>query len=98
EASRRARYERYFEQVVCVFGRITAMLERIEAAGRRKNAVIVIHGDYGSRISLADKDRSPRKISQRDLVDLHATFFSVRSRHTAAGLDGEFISLQRLFA
>jgi hypothetical protein len=59
-----------------------------------RDAVIIIHGDHGSRISSGD---TLEDYSQRDFVDNYATFFAVRSPAVQPGVDCEFVSLPEVF-
>ena len=98
EASRKARYRNYFGQVLCIFKKLTVLMDRLKAAGRLDDTLIIIHGDHGSRISLAGRHDNPANLSKRDLIDLYAAYFAIRFPHAKGGQDREFISLQSLFS
>ena len=93
--ARRAYYKLYYEQVSCVFKKLTALMKRIENLKQFKNATIIIHGDHGSRISAGQFFEG---LSDRDLVDNYSTLFSIRSPELKPGYDLRLVSIQRLFA
>ena len=51
--SRATRYARYFEQASCVQKKLEQLMMAIPPSLRR-DAIVIIHGDHGSRISLVD--------------------------------------------
>ena len=95
EEARSFYYKFYFEQVSCVYKKLTGFMEKIENLEQFKNATIVIHGDHGSRIS---SGQFMEILSDRDFVDNYSTLFSIRSPEVKPGYDMEFVSIQRLFA
>jgi len=92
--ARRAYYKLYYEQVSCVFNKLTVLMKRIEDLKQFKNATIIIHGDHGSRISAGQFFEG---LSDRDLVDNYSTLFSIRSPDWKTGYDTRSVSVQRLF-
>jgi hypothetical protein len=98
-APRTQTYRRYFEQVRCTHGRVTALLQRMDDAGLLDRATVIIHGDHGSRISLVRAvDKNAGRLSDLDLVDNYATFLAIRKPGLGAGYDREIRSIQDLFA
>ncbi|HEX2123872.1 MAG TPA: sulfatase-like hydrolase/transferase [Thermoanaerobaculia bacterium] len=87
-------YERYLGQVRCVENKLDSFMAAIGQSENFRDAVIVIHGDHGSRISSGDVLED---YSRRDFVDNYATFFAVRSPVVQPGVDCEFVSLSEVF-
>ncbi|MFL6244706.1 MAG: sulfatase-like hydrolase/transferase [Thermoanaerobaculia bacterium] len=94
EKKRQEYYGSYFGQVRCVAKKLDDFMSTLEKSDRFRDAVVVIHGDHGSRISVSDVLED---YSKRDFVDNYAAFFAVRSPAAAAGLDCEFTSLPEVF-
>ena len=91
----RSEYRRYFGQVRCVHHHLDRIMTTIAAQARLRDAVIVLHGDHGSRI--------PRPIqtgvgARSHLVDGLSTLFAVRAPGIVPGRDGKQEGLDRLFA
>jgi len=93
--TRRAYYELYYEQVACVYSKLTTFMERIEGLDQFDNATVVLHGDHGSRISAGQFFEG---LSDQDLVDNYSTLFSIRSPLSKPGYVMRSVSVQRLFA
>ena len=87
-------FERYLRQVRCVESKMDDFMNAIRQSENFRDAVIIIHGDHGSRISNGDVLED---YTQRDFVDNYATFFAVRSPGLPAGIDCEFVSLPEVF-
>lgn len=91
---RRGFYEGYFAQLGCVQSKLDEFMTAIRQSENFRDAVIIIHGDHGSRISSGNVLED---YTRRDFVDNYATFFAVRSPAAPAGLDCEFVSLPEIF-
>lgn len=87
-------YELYLAQLRCVGNKLDDFMTAIEQSDNFRDAVIIIHGDHGSRISDSDvlEDLSPR-----DYIDNYGAFFAVRAPNVQPGVDCEFVSLQEIF-
>ena len=96
--TRRARYRRYFEQTRCLYRRLDTLFETMRRSGRLADAVIVVQGDHGSRITLDDPDSGrTRPLGDGDKVDSFSTLFAVKAPGIAPGYDLRLMSLQTLF-
>jgi hypothetical protein len=85
--SRARRYESYFGQVACVEKKIDEMIAAIPAP-LQHDAIIVVHGDHGSRITLADpQPAKPDALSPSDYLDAYSTLFAVRAPQLQVGYD-----------
>ncbi|HEU4888959.1 MAG TPA: hypothetical protein VFV49_13820, partial [Thermoanaerobaculia bacterium] len=71
EQRRREFYESYFGQVRCVASQLDGFMAAVGRSEQFRDAVIVIHGDHGSRISISDVVED---YGRRDFVDNYATF------------------------
>lgn len=90
---RRQRYVRYFEQVRCLYKKMDEFLQRLAKAGVLENAVVVLHGDHGSRIVEWDQPEP-----SRDNIDKLSTLFAIRRPEEPAGYDPRQASVQTLFS
>jgi hypothetical protein len=89
--SRALRYDRYLEQVACTHRKLDEIFQAMQRAGNFEDALIIVHGDHGSRISLAPLDtRAADLITDQDFLDAYPTLFAIRrpgaSNGAAAGL------------
>lgn len=91
---RRDFYERYLGQVRCVENKLDHFMAAINRSENFRDAVIIIHGDHGSRISSGDLIED---YTERDFVDNYGAFFAIRSPFVPAGVDCEFVSLPEIF-
>ena len=76
---RASRYRSYFRQVACALRQIDRLIEAIPP-GLRHDAIIIIQGDHGSRITLVDPTTVANASPARsDYLDAFSTMFAVRS-------------------
>ncbi len=95
---RALRYRHYFEQVACVNGKIEGLFEALRRAGVYEKAIILIHGDHGSRIGVegypmvsnADQ-RSPT-----DYINSFSTLFAAKGPPYEPGYDLRYRPLDEL--
>ena len=98
-AERSQHYELYFEQVECVFFQLGDIFTRLKEAGRFDDAIIIIHGDHGSRLYLQDASSSNRDdLPAQSNVDAYSTLFAIKSPELAPGYRPEVISVQEIFS
>jgi arylsulfatase A-like enzyme len=80
QSSRTLRYHLYFDQVRCTTRRLQELFERMKSAGLFADALIIVHGDHGSRIfRVAPRAKNKDKLARQDLLDGFSTLFAVRS-------------------
>lgn len=85
--SRAERYARYFEQATCVRKKLDLLMAAIPAS-LRGDAIVIVHGDHGSRIALVEPGLpGEARMSVSDYADSYSTLFAVRSPHLGAGYD-----------
>jgi hypothetical protein len=87
-------YARYLAQLRCVAHKLDDFMTAVGRSDNYRDAVIVVHGDHGSRISIDDILEDYR---ERDFVDNYGAFFAVRAPGVPAGVDCEFLSLPEAF-
>jgi hypothetical protein len=92
--ARRTYYEQYLRQVRCVVSKIDALLSDLRGRPEFSDALILIHGDHGSRISSGS---FAEQIGPSDMIDNYATFFAVRGPGIDPGTDCLFTSLPQIF-
>jgi hypothetical protein len=81
---RAVRYLLYIDQLACTQRWVGRLLRAIPDHIRR-DAIVVLHGDHGSRITLNPQPPAPPRAS--DAVDVHSTLFAVRGPGVSPGED-----------
>jgi hypothetical protein len=85
--SRGERYRAYFQQLLCAQKKVGELIASIPPA-LRQDAVIIVQGDHGSRISLVDPStKAEVKLVASDYADAFSTLFAVRSSSIERGYD-----------
>ena len=83
----------------CVRKALQEFFEEVQQIGVYDDATIIVHGDHGSRITLAVPNRMYADLlTDDDLVDNYSTLFAVYGRGFDRGFDTSFRSVQALFA
>ena len=90
-----AEYRRYFAQTRCVHRYLDRMVKTIDANPKLGDAVIVFHGDHGSRIP---RPAQPTGSGRSPLIDGLSALFAVRAPGVIPGPDNVEQGLDRLFA
>ncbi|HTK28965.1 MAG TPA: sulfatase-like hydrolase/transferase [Vicinamibacterales bacterium] len=84
---RAERYAGYFQQVRCAEKKVDALIAAIPEP-LRKDAVIIVQGDHGSRISLVDPTTvASAAPAPSDYADMFSTLFAVRAPSIAPAYD-----------
>jgi hypothetical protein len=89
------RYRLYWEQIQCVWSQVEKLLAVANANKNLKDAIILFHGDHGSRI------RAPKAEAVSDAQnddDLHSALFAIRGPGIVPGVDERSIWLVQAFA
>jgi hypothetical protein len=78
--SRAERYQLYVEQAACTRVKLGRLLEAVETNPALRDAVVVLHGDHGTRIAIEDRAALADSgyTEAHYLRDWHAAFFAVR--------------------
>jgi hypothetical protein len=75
---RASRYEKYAAQLRCLYTLLDRFMSQLPMDVMR-DAVLVFHGDHGSRIMLVEPSaRREPQLTPRDLIDGYSTLFAVR--------------------
>lgn len=90
--SRRERYSQYFDQTLCLYSQLRTLFEQLRDSGRLDDAVVLMHGDHGSRIA----GRHPASWRE-EYQDVHSTLFAVKAPGIAPGVDHSHRSVSQLF-
>jgi hypothetical protein len=93
-AGRLVRYKLYIDQVRCVGRRVEQIVAAVPADLAR-DAVIIVQGDHGSRITEHNPDQPLSHIS--DFVDVYSTLFAVRAPGIRPGYQPDQVSLSCIF-
>jgi hypothetical protein len=91
---RRTRYQLFVAQMRCFNRVIDDVLEAIPR-DLADNAVVIVHGDHGSRIT--ERDPAQPRATKSDFIDSYSTMLAVRSPAIPAGYQSEQISLPCVF-
>lgn len=80
----------YRQQVGCMMRKLDRMIAAFESSPAGRNAVIILHGDHGTRITKKDPiNAEAGKLSPADLMASYSTLFAVRSPGLAAGVEAQ---------
>lgn len=73
-----AREQAYAEQVACLQQQLARLLDALDRTPAGREAIILIHGDHGSRIAPSQPIVGGPVLSQRELLMSYSTFFAIR--------------------
>ena len=77
--SRAGRYLRYLPQAACALAELRRLFNRMRELGLYDEAIIVVHGDHGSRISLHSAHLQNRDVlSPEDFRDIYSVLFAIK--------------------
>ena len=98
--SRTDAYIAYSNQVRCIHREIQDLLAKLRESNDLADAVVIIHGDHGSRISINSPEGTDdlSAVSQQDLIDTFSTFFAVKAPGVRPGKDDRLWSITDIFA
>ncbi|NKB58335.1 MAG: hypothetical protein GKS00_18575 [Alphaproteobacteria bacterium] len=99
DASRRQRYVEYFDQIRCTMRELEALFDVMKRNGTYERAVIVVHGDHGSRINVVEPNAAnASKMTADDYIDGYSTLFALKAPGLTPGVDSRMLPLSRLLA
>lgn len=82
------REDAYAKQLICTTRQIGAVLKAVDNTPAGRNAIVIIHGDHGSRISdFEPLAENIARIDDDDLVAGYSTLFAVRAPGIQPGYD-----------
>jgi hypothetical protein len=91
--SRALRYSRYGDQVRCTLRRLDALLDAIPE-DRRRDAVVIVQGDHGPKISLRQPaEETMARLVPSDYADTYSALFAVRGPRLGGRTDGRQMPL-----
>lgn len=93
-----AREAAYAEQVTCLQTRLARMLDALDRSAAGREAIVLIHGDHGSRIAPSQPFVDGPALSQRELLMAYSTLFAIRVPGEAGGEVGGTHALDELMA
>jgi hypothetical protein len=97
--SRARRYRPYLAQLICVHAKLAVLFERMRGSGTFDDAIIIVHGDHGSRLEIVPPKAPLReRMSPADYVDSFSTLFAVKSPAHPPGSDPRLLPLDLLLA
>jgi hypothetical protein len=77
-SSEAKREKGYADQVRCLQGRLGIMMDELEKTQAGRQAIVIIHGDHGSRIAPGHPFQGGPALSERQQVMLYSTLFAIR--------------------
>jgi hypothetical protein len=96
--SRGIRYRAYQDQLVCAANRIGGLLEKLAREPWWDDAVVVVHGDHGSRIDfMQPTSEFAEEFTAQGLMDGFSTLFAVKAPGAPAGYDRRQLPIGHLF-
>lgn len=99
QESRALRYPLYLGQMFCLQSRLETMFAILEEKGLWEDAIVVIHGDHGSRISQwPPAPVCKSNVSSQDLVDSFSTLYAVKAPGLEAGYHRDLLPIDHLFS
>lgn len=97
--SRAVRYPMYLDQMFCLQSRVDTMFRILRDKGLWEQAIIIIHGDHGSRISQwPAAPITGDKVSPTDMVDVFSTIFAVKGPGIEGGYHRDLLPIDHLFS
>lgn len=95
--SRAERYRRYVAQIRCLQAMLERLFGALQEAGVWDDALVVVHGDHGSRIMRTlPSERNAERLTREDFKDGFSTLFAVRKPGLEARLEPGLRPLQAL--
>jgi len=96
---RQQKYSLYLEQLVCTQRKLAELFDAMREAEVYRDAVIIIHGDHGSRIGMGPMRAAlePR-IRPRDYVDSFSTLLAIKAPGITPTYDRRFLPMDSIFA
>ncbi len=99
DATRALRYPLYLAQMECLLTRLEAIFGVVKAKGLWDEAVIIVHGDHGSRLShWQPRYENREQLTAADLVDCYSTLFAMKGPGVVPGYYRQLLPVDRLLA
>lgn len=94
--SAQTREQAYAAQVRCLQSKLARMMRVLDTTRAGREAIVLIHGDHGSRISPIAPYRGGPQLSERELLMSHSTMFAIRVPGEEAGVISGTYALEDL--
>ncbi len=96
--SRALRYPLYLDQLICTNNTIKKILEELSTRPWWDDAIIIVHGDHGSRIDMGPpKVPTVAEMNAQDFLDAFSTLFVIKMPGLPAGYDRRQLPIGHLF-
>jgi hypothetical protein len=96
--SRALRYPLYLDQLICTNNTFQKILEDLSGRTWWDDAIIVVHGDHGSRIDMGPpKVPTVEEMTDQDFLDAFSTLFAIKKPGLSAGYDRRQLPVGHLF-
>ena len=86
-ATRALQYQRYFNQVECTQRIIDRLFASIKTSGQWERAIIIIHGDHGTRLGKPANVPNLKIMTEDDFRDVYSAFFAFKGGMPTGVLD-----------
>jgi hypothetical protein len=87
----------YFDQISCLLTRLENLFEALESSPAGADAVVIIHGDHGSRVTDIDAGvENEGRFTDVDLITGYSTLFAVRAPGLGSGYDARRQPISKL--
>ena len=98
--TRRTRYLSYIQQVGCTLQKIQEIVDILKERNLYNEAIIVIHGDHGSRISVVEPGNrsASNPMTDSDFRDGYSTLAAIKIPNTEAGYEQAPIAISQLIS
>ena len=98
-SSRARRYEKYLQQITCLNRQIQGLFDAMRSSNIYDDAIIIVHGDHGSRIRITRPTLDNQNdLTSDDFLDSFSTLFAVKTPEDKAGYDLRVLSLNQIFS
>lgn len=96
-SSYKHRYQLYAQQVGCVQTQLNNVFSELEKTNVFNQAIIIIHGDHGSRIIQHEPAvEAQTSLTQDDYLDTYSTLFAIKLPNQSGGLQQQSLALEQL--
>jgi len=98
DGSRELSYPRFLDQATCLQSRLESIFQILQDKGLWEDAIVVVHGDHGSRIAhRLPSDSTLDDLIPTDFLDSFSTLFAVKAPGIEPGYDRRLLPIDYLF-
>ena len=96
---REERYDRYFQQLHCLYSRLDKLFLSMKNAGIFDDSIIILHGDHGSRnVQHQPIKENLAQLTEDDYKDAFSTLYAIKIPGNPGGYDSSVYPLEELLA